>query len=108
MQLNSLIAPAKLPFLDEDRSRRTSMFTGDPGEDMEIAKRLIGQFPHVDYRSLMAVASDETQPPSARIAAIYTLGFTDEQRLSRTMLSQSIPAGFAPFDVQETRPRFSH
>ena len=64
------------------------MFTGDPGEDMEIAKRLIGQFPHVDYRSLMAVASDETQPPSARIAAIYTLGSTDEQRLSRTMLTQ--------------------
>jgi hypothetical protein len=64
------------------------MFTGEPVEDMEIAKRLIGQYPHVDFASLMAIASDRTQPLSARIAAIYTLGFTDERRQSQVILGR--------------------
>jgi|SRR5882672_8736309 len=100
-ELDSLIEGGKSPTLAEDRDSKMSMFTGDPVEDMEIAKRLIGQYPDVDFRSLMAIASDQRQPQSARIAAIYTLGFTDEQRLSRAALTQISGDPREPADVRD-------
>jgi hypothetical protein len=61
----------------ELRDAMAKLFTGDPVEDVEIAKRLIARYPDVDIAALMAIADDQTQPQSARFAAIYTLGFTD-------------------------------
>lgn len=78
-----------------------TIFTGELVEDMEIAKRLIGQYPQVDIRSLMEIASDPRQPQSARIAAIYTLGFTDERRLSQDLLTRIAADSTEPDDVRD-------
>jgi HEAT repeat protein len=87
--------------LPEDRNSKMSIFTGEPVEDMEIAKRLIGQFPRVDYASLMAIAADQRQPQSARIAAIYTLGLTDEKRQSQATLRHISGNPREPADVRD-------
>ena len=62
-------------------------WTGDTVEDMEIAKAVIAQHPNVDVVGLIAAASDRLAPHSARLASIYTLGFTDDQGLSRMALA---------------------
>jgi hypothetical protein len=64
------------------------LFTGDPIEDMEIAKALIAKHPDVDLDPLIAIAADRQQPISARIAAIYTLGMTDDHGRSRSTLTR--------------------
>ena len=66
------------------------LFTGDLGKDIEIAKRLIAAYPKVDLRQLMTIAGDPQQPASARIASIYTLGFTDDHGVSKTVLARLV------------------
>ncbi len=78
-----------------------AIFTGEPIEDMEIAKRLIGKYPDVDFASLMAIARDRTQPQSARIAAIYTLGLTDERRRSQAILQHISGDPREPTEVRD-------
>ena len=79
----------------------TKIFTGDPEEDMEIAKRLIAKFPDLDLAELIAIATDQTQPHSARIAAIYTLGFTDDDGLSNPALTRISTDTKEPADVRD-------
>lgn len=57
-------------------------FTGDLVSDMETAKALIGRPDQVDIPSLISIATNTFLLPSARIAAIYTLGFTDDSYIS--------------------------
>jgi hypothetical protein len=64
-----------------------TIFSGDPVQDMEIAKRLIARHPNLDIAQLVTLASDRSQPEAARIAAIYTLGFTDDEGQSRGTLT---------------------
>jgi hypothetical protein len=78
-----------------------TLFTGDPIEDMEIAKGLIAKHPHVDFSSLIAIASDRRQPLSARIAAIYTLGFTDDGGVSCATLSRILGTPDEPEEVRD-------
>ena len=84
-----------------DRPRMVIPFTGDPVEDMEIAKGLIAKHPHVDFASLIAIAADRRQPLSARIAAIYTLGFTDDDGVRYTMLSRILDTSDEPAEVRD-------
>jgi hypothetical protein len=79
----------------------TIEFSGHPVEDMEIAKRLIGNYPNVDLPALLAIATDRTQPRSARIAAIYTLGFTDDHRISCAALAQIVDNTDEPDAVRD-------
>lgn len=72
---------------EEAPPRPATVFRGNFSEDMEIAKHLINQFPNVDLSMLTAIARDTNQPESSRVAAIYTLGFTDDQGRSRSVLS---------------------
>jgi hypothetical protein len=71
----------------EQNVKENTLFSGDFGEDIETAKRLIATHPNVNLSQLMAIASDPQQPQSARIASIYTLGFTDDHGTSRAMLA---------------------
>lgn len=77
------------------------LFTGDPVEDMEIAKHLIARYPDVDIAFLGAIAADRQQPESARIAAIYTLGFTDDARVSQAVLSRIASDVTEPEEVRD-------
>lgn len=63
-------------------------FSGDPVEDIEIAKRLIARYPDVDVGNLIRIAADQALPDCSRVAAIYTLGFVDDNARSRATLSQ--------------------
>jgi hypothetical protein len=80
---------------------RKAIFSGDPVEDMEIAKRLIGKHPNVDVHQLLSIATDKTQPQSARIAAIYTLGFTDDAGMSRMALTQIVSNTGETSDIKD-------
>jgi hypothetical protein len=64
------------------------LFAGDPVGDMEIAKRLIARHPDMDFAVLDKIAADRRQPQSGRIAAIYTLGFTDDTGVSQATLTR--------------------
>ena len=77
------------------------IFGGDPVEDMEVAKRLIGDHPNINFADLISVAVDRNQPVSARIAAIYTLGFTDDEGVSISALSRIVSDPDEPDDVKE-------
>lgn len=81
----------------------TSMtnFSGDPVDDMEIAKQLIAQHPNVNLSELISIATDQTQPQSARIAAIYTLGFVDDDELSTLALTRILNDADEPADVRD-------
>ncbi len=79
----------------------STIFSGEPVEDMEIAKRLIAQHPNLDFRALTAIAADQTQSRSARIAAIYTLGFTDDDGRSISALMRIVGNGDEPDDVKD-------
>ena len=67
---------------------RQLQFTGNLLDDMEFAKRLIGDYPNVDLAALTAIAADQSEPTSARVAAIYTLGYTDDAGLSEAILAR--------------------
>jgi HEAT repeat protein len=56
--------------------------------DMELAKALIGRYPDVDVDALMSAATDQSKPTSARVAAIYALGFVDDDRRSVDTLAR--------------------
>src|SRR5438105_2125688 len=56
------------------------LFANDPTEAMETAKAIIGGKIKVDYKDLVAVAQDPTLNKWQRIAAIYALGFSGENR----------------------------
>jgi hypothetical protein len=79
----------------------TMIFSGHPVEDMETAKRMIANYPNVDLTDLIAVATDRTQPRSARIAAIYTLGFTDDHGISSAALARIVGNTDEPDDVRD-------
>ncbi len=79
----------------------TMIFSGHPVEDMETAKRMIANHPNVDLPDLIAIASDRTQPRSARIAAIYTLGFTDDHGISGAALAHIASNTEEPDDVRD-------
>lgn len=88
-------------FTQADAETKNTIFTGDPVEDMEIAKRLIGKYPNVDLRSLILIAANRTEAPWVRIAAIYTLGFTDDKGLSKTVLTRIIADDAEPANVKD-------
>jgi hypothetical protein len=69
------------------------LFTGDAVGDMETAKRLIAAHPNLDLRALIAVAEDPERPEASRIAAIYALGFTDDEGLSVRVLQAIVGRG---------------
>jgi hypothetical protein len=77
------------------------IFSGNDIEDMEIAKRLIANHANVNLSKLIAIAKDRAQPQSARIAAIYTLGFTDDNGLSRSTLIQISQNSNEPAEIRE-------
>lgn len=68
---------------------------------MEVAKRLIAQHPDIDIPGLIAIAEDCTAPHSARTAAIYALGMTDDQGLSRATLARIEADADRPADVRD-------
>jgi hypothetical protein len=73
--------------MDQDvKSVNPAPFTGDFGADIGIAKQLLAKHPKVNLRRLLAIADDAQQPESARVAAIYTLGYTDDHGVSKTIL----------------------
>jgi hypothetical protein len=74
--------------MDQSVKTVSTPFTGNFGEDIEIAKRLIAAHPKINLRQLMTIAADPQQPESARIAAIYTLGFTDDHGVSKMVLAR--------------------
>ena len=79
----------------------SAMFSGDSIEDMEIAKRLIARYPHLDLVPIIAIASNREQPASARIAAIYTLGFTDDNGMSLGVLRSILGASDEPLSIRD-------
>lgn len=81
-------AVAERAFIEE--ATQPMLFSGDPVDDMEMAKELIARHPHVDLKPLITIAGNRNQPTSARIAAIYTLGFIDDHGESASTLSQLI------------------
>ena len=74
--------------MDQNVNVADTPFTGDFEEDIEIAKRLIAAHPKVNLRQLMTIADDRKHSESARIASIYTLGFTDDHGISKTILAR--------------------
>ncbi len=78
-----------------------TILSGDPIEDMETAKRLIARHPDVDFAKLIAILSDRGQPRSARIAAIYALGFTDDNGVSHAALTHILGDAGEPADVRD-------
>ncbi len=78
-----------------------SIFNGDFAEDMETAKRLIKRHPHVDFPALMAIAADQTEPDSVRIAAIYTLNFTDDHGVSRALRARIAEDADEPAEIRD-------
>ena len=70
----SSIPPSLLPLIE-----------GDPTTSMEIAKAIIGHKISVDYKLLGEIAADKSLQTWARIAAIYTLGFSGKNDFSPTL-----------------------
>jgi HEAT repeat protein len=64
------------------------VFTGNPAADMEVAKALIARHRDLDIPALVAVAQNPQRPHSSRIAAIYTLGFADDESRSAEALTR--------------------
>ena len=62
-------------------------FGDDPVDNFEAAKRLIARFPNIDIASLIATPKTRTQPHSARLAAIWALGYVDTAGVSRAVLA---------------------
>ena len=77
------------------------IFCGDPIEDMETAKRLTGAYPYSDIGSLATTAADQGAPHSARIAAVYVLGFTHDDLRTRETLTRIIDDAGEPEDVRD-------
>jgi len=63
-----------------------AIFAGEPIEAMEAAKRLIHRHTATQLEVLIVIAGNKTLPIWSRIAAIYTLGFIDEDANSATVL----------------------
>ena len=76
-------------------------FTGDLVEDIKIAKRLIAAYPKVNLRQLMTIADDRKHSDSARIASIYTLGFTDDHDVSKAILARLAHDPAESYDIRD-------
>lgn len=76
-------------------------FTGDPVEDFEIAKRLVGSYPAVDLAGLAATTADRAAPHSARVAAAWALGFVDEAGSSAATLRRITDDTDEPDDLRD-------
>jgi hypothetical protein len=59
-----------------------AILIGDPVEAMEAAKRLVKQNDATDVTTLLTIATCKTMRLWSRIAAIWTLGFIDEDAVS--------------------------
>ena len=76
-------------------------FVGDLVADIETAKRLISHYPRVDLSMLLQVATDRHQPVPARVAAIYTIGFTDDDGVSGPVLARIVTNPMEPELVRD-------
>jgi HEAT repeat protein len=59
-----------------------SLFSDDPIESMEAAKKIIGGHVKADPVELAQIAEDKGLTKWPRISAIYTLGFTGEEKFA--------------------------
>lgn len=87
--------------MDQNINVSDAPFTGDFVEDIEIAKRLIAAHPKVNLRQLMTIADDHKHTESARIASIYTLGFTDDHGVSKAILARLAHDPAESFDIRD-------
>ena len=76
-------------------------FVGNLVADIETAKGLIGRYPRIDLSMLLQVATDRHQPVPARVAAIYTLGFTDDDGVSGPVLAWIVMNSMEPELVRD-------
>lgn len=65
-----------------------AILIGEPVEAMEAAKRLIAQHDIRHVETLITIASNKSLRLWSRIAAIYTLGFIDDDGASRSALGR--------------------
>lgn len=77
------------------------LWTGDPVNDMEIAKNVVARHPDVDLFGLMFSAANPAAPHSARIAATWCLGFVDDAGRSSELLLRIVADDTAPPDLRK-------
>ena len=77
----------------------TLQFTGKP-DDMEVAKRLIFRG-SVNVKATARVASDHKSPKWSRIAAIYALGFIDQDNQSAHLLTRIAEDPFEAIEIRD-------
>ena len=71
-------------------SNSNEFFGNNFAENMENAKRLVARHKKSDLLYIIDTAANVCKCDAARIAAVYTLGFIDDNGLSRAMLKDII------------------
>lgn len=79
----------------------TTLWTGDPVEDIKVAKALVARYPDIDLPGLIATAANRAAPHSARIAATWCLGFVDYAGTSSATLSKIAEDEGEPPDLHD-------
>jgi HEAT repeat protein len=81
MTIRAIVSVEPLPMTDYEL-----IVAGEPGAAIAAAKRLISSN-GADAAKLREIATDKENPSSARIVAIYALGFTDDGTIAAPTLA---------------------